>query len=58
MIFGLRKYPLQFLSKVIGWNYFDNFLFQSDPTAINKLKAALTNSLATAQETGERPDLT
>ena len=26
---------------------------QTDPTAINKLKAALSNSLATAQETGE-----
>ena len=28
-------------------------LLQSDPTAINKLKAALANSLNTAQETGE-----
>ena len=32
-------------------------LLQSDPTAINKLKAALANSLNTAQETGEGENL-
>ena len=40
--------PLALVSDVLIFG-----LLQSDPTAINKLKAALANSLNTAQETGE-----
>ena len=35
-----------------GWRWW--LTVQSDPTAINKLKAALSTSLATAQETGKK----
>ena len=35
-----------------GWWWW--LTVQSDPTAINKLKAALSTSLATAQETGKK----
>ena len=38
--------------RVRGWWWW--LTVQSDPTAINKLKAALSTSLATAQETGKK----